>query len=249
MPPEKMNQHPREIFFKNEDGITLHGWHFINSLNPKKPKAVIVFFHGNAQNISSHYLTLLWVLKHGYDFFIFDYQGYGQSAGEPTPKGTIKDGKAALIWTRDHFPGTPMVVFAQSLGGAIGLRSVGEIGSQLPIKLMVADSTFYSYKVVARRVLAKHWLTWILQPFTYLVLSDTYAPEDYIEKIAPIPILVIHGDKDQVVPFEMGEKVFALAKEPKEFWAVPGGLHTDVFWKDDDTNKKRFLQKLKSLGL
>ncbi len=249
MPPEKMKESPDDIHFKNEDGKTLHGWYFHNKPSPKKPRAVLVFFHGNAQNISSHYMHLLWILKEGFDFFIFDYQGYGSSEGSPSPSGTVKDGKAAMYWVKENHPDVPIVVFAQSLGGAVGLRVAGELADKIPMRLVVADSTFYSYKVVARRVLSRHWLTWLFQPFTYIVLSDTYAPEDYIEKISPTPLLVIHGDKDQVVDFELGEKVFAFAKEPKEFWRIPDGLHTDVFWHKDDIYRKKFLEKLKSVGL
>jgi len=248
-PPEKVGQHPDDMWFKSLDGTKLNGWYFHNKAE-KPPKAVFVFFHGNAENMSSHYLNLLWVLDKQYDFLIFDYRGYGRSAEEPDPEGTVKDGIAALKWVQDKNPGVPLIVFGQSLGGAISLRAYEDSKADLPqVKLVIADSTFSSYKMAARSILRKHWFSWILQPLTYITLSDKYAPEDKLSDISPTPLLVIHGTDDQSIDYELGQRIFSLAKDPKEFWTVPGGHHTDAFWAHGDVFKKKLLEKLKTLGM
>jgi fermentation-respiration switch protein FrsA (DUF1100 family) len=75
-------------------------------------------------------------------------------------------------------------------------------------------------------------------------MSDAAAPAGEIHKISPVPLLVIHGDQDQVVEYEFGERIFAEAAEPKEFWRIPGGAHTDVFHREDVNYRYRFLEKL-----
>ncbi len=235
-----------DVWFNSEDGTKLHGWFFESRLYPKS-KAVIVFFHGNAENISTHFTTLLWVLTHGYDFFIFDYRGYGISEGEPSPRGTMEDGKAALRWAHRQHPKTPLVVFGQSLGGAIALRSALEIKGELPIRLIVADSTFHSYQTIGANVLSRSWLTWLFQPLAYVLLSDQYAPKTKIKELSPVPVVVIHGDKDQTVEFELGKKVYELAASPKEFWPIPGGYHIDCFWRQDQYCRHKLLETLKKI--
>lgn len=246
--PARLGLYPDRVWFPSEDGYRLHGWYFRNKAKAA-PKAVIVFFHGNAQNISTHFGTLLWLLDSPYDYFIFDYRGYGRSEGTPSPKGTVLDGKAAIRWVRhrnrmEGIDGTPIVVFGQSLGGAIAMRSVIDLKGEIPLRLVVADSTFLSYRSVARGILASHWLTWPLQPLAWLLLSDKYAPGDEVAEISPVPLLVIHGRQDQVVGYEQGEEVFAEAREPKEFWTIPDGRHTDAFWKKDPLYRTEFLKVL-----
>lgn len=237
--PAKLGLKPDEIFFPSKNGEKLFGWHFSSQVT-KKPKAVVLFFHGNGENLSSHYLSLTWLLKHPYDFFIFDYQGYGRSSGEPSPQKTVEDGLAALDWLHKKYPHTPIVIFGQSLGGAVALRVAIEAKDHPNIRFVALDSTFPSYRSMGRKVLSRSALTWPLQWLGWLVMSDSYAPKGRIAEIN-VPILVIHGDKDRVVEFEMGERVFAEAKEPKEFWTIRGGGHTDIFTLQDDSYKTRFL--------
>src|SRR4051794_28452662 len=86
--PEDFGYRPDRVSFASEDGTRLSGWYF----KAKDPKGVIVFFHGNGENISTHFAALVWVLDHGYEFFIFDYRGYGASEGELDRAGAVSDG-------------------------------------------------------------------------------------------------------------------------------------------------------------
>jgi len=224
--PKKLGISPQEVNFKSSDGTKLHGWYFANK--KLKAKALIVFYHGNAQNISSHYLALIPLLEFGYDFFIFDYHGYGKSEGKPSPAATVADGEAALLWAHKNYPNLPIVIFAQSLGSVIALKNSIDLKEKVPLRFIIIDSGFTSYQSIARKVLARSWITWPFQWLSYITLSDRYAPGEDIAKISPIPLLVIHGSNDAIIPFSAGEKLFSLAKEPKTFWKIDDGRHTDA---------------------
>ena len=176
---------------------------------------------------------------------IFDYHGYGTSEGEPSPAATIADGHAALREMRKLYPDKKIVVFAQSLGGAIGLRAVIDMKNEVPVSLVVADSTFASYRSVARSTLAHGWITWPFQPLGWLVMSDEFAPRDVLSNLAPTPLVVIHGEKDRTVSIDMGWDVYDHAAQPKEFWSIPGGTHTDSMYRP--AIAKRFIEKLDSI--
>ena len=240
--PDRFGLKPDEITFPSHNGKKIFAWYFKNR-SGQKPKATVVFYHGNAENISSHYINIIWILDHGYDLLGFDYQGYGRSEGEPSQENTVRDGEAALKYAFETYK-TPLVVFAQSLGGPIAMRNVIDLKDSLPIKYLAVDSTFVSYRSMARTVMTRSVITWPFQWLGWLLVSDSYSPKNDIDKISPIPLLVIHGDNDKVVEYFQGQKVFELAKEPKEFWTVPGGSHTDVFSKEDPTFRLKFVERL-----
>lgn len=233
--PDKLNLDYSDFWTKSPDGVLLHGW-WIRKQNKKdakhsQPIATIVQFHGNAQNMSAHFLYLAWMVPLGFDLVVFDYRGYGRSTGVPTRQGIQADAQAVLRWVSSQRIDTPMIVVGQSLGGAVATVALGEMyvrQEKVAINLLVLDSTFSSYRNVARLKLNDFWLTWPLQyPLSFLV-SDEYRPVDAIEKI-PIPKLVIHGPKDPVVPFAVGQELYERAHPPKEFWTVPWDGHTAAF--------------------
>jgi fermentation-respiration switch protein FrsA (DUF1100 family) len=242
-PPARFGLEPEEVRFRAADGTPLFGWLFRHTEGAPKeqPKGAILFYHGNGENLSSHYVSLIWALKKGYDFFIFDYRGYGRSEGFPSPAGTVADGEAALRWLRARYAKTPLVIYGQSLGGAVALRNAIDLKDELHVRAVVIDSSFASYQRVARRALAKSVLTWPLQWLPWLVLSDRFAPDGEIGKIAPVPLLVMHAESDETVPFRCGEEIFAQANPPKDFWKIPGGGHTDAFLRHGDEYQKKLL--------
>lgn len=244
--PKKMGLEYRDVFIKTQDGETLHSWYF----EAKRPKGLILFFHGNGENLSTHFNSLTWILKHGYSFLIFDYRGYWRSTGTPSPEGTVLDGKAVLNWgakESQRLNSVPLIVFGQSLGGAVALRATVEAMDEVQPRLVIVESTFHSYQSVGASVLRRHWLTWPIQWLPYLVLSDSWAPEDHIHKLSPIPLVVMHGTKDKIVSFKLGQEVWRRAKDPKEFWQVEGGTHISSFWREEGKWQKKFLKKLQEL--
>ncbi|MES2964142.1 MAG: alpha/beta hydrolase [Bdellovibrionota bacterium] len=240
---KKMPLQPEDMTITSGDGTKLHAWRFKSALKKPSP-CVLVHFHGNAQNLSTHFYSFYTAPSQGYDYVIFDYRGYGSSEGKPFPRGTVEDGHAALRFVRDMYPGRPLVVVGQSLGGAVALRTVIDMKNEVPVKLVVVDSTFSSYRSVARKAMSRSWITWLLQPIAWLSMSDRYAPKGRLKEIAPIPLVVIHGDQDRGVEHELGREVFEEASEPKEFWHIPGGGHTDFMFREKGKYAEKFYDKL-----
>lgn len=232
-----------DVFITNKEGQKIHAWYF-HSQGPSK--GTFLFFHGNAENLTSHFIGLYWLPAQGYSYLIFDYPGYDKSDGSPTPESTVTAGKEVLRWLAQHKGDDPLYIYGQSLGGNIALRVTLDMKNEIPIKAVIIDGSFLSYKRAGRAVLAKNWITWIMQPLTYLVLSDKYAPRK-IEDLPPIPLLVIHGENDPVVPVSQGKDLYARAKEPKQLWLLPKGSHGDSFFTEDGAYRQKLLDYLNSL--
>lgn len=240
--PGSVGFSPTDVYFTDVAQRKLHGWWF-----PSKPmpaKGTVVFFHGNAENLTSHFMHLAWISAEGYNFFIFDYPGYGLSEGKPTPQSCVEAGHAAIDWVTSHDDqNLPIIIYGQSMGSIIALRTVIDKRTDMNLKLVVADSAFDSFQQIARHKLSQHWFTWPLQPLSYLLLSDHWAPT-HLDTIAPVPVLLIHGQQDKVVEPQFGEAIFSKLAEPKTIWRIPNGNHTDVFWQHDKKYRAEFLNFL-----
>ncbi len=237
--PERLNLNYEEVVL-NSQSKKIYGWHFKHA-GKGPPKGFILFFHGNGQNRSAHYLALAWILEQGYDYFIFDYQGYGESEGEPSPEGTVKDGLAALNWFTERAKQTPYAevplhVFAQSLGGPIALRSLEEFqklgipGGLKQLKFVILESTFLSYQKAASTLLSQRWFTFLFQPFAYLLLSDQWSPKNDLLDLPKARYLVMHGDQDRTVDLKLGQELYAVLPEPKKWLLIEGGGHISTFF-------------------
>lgn len=230
-----------DIFFQSKDGIKLHGWFFPASSS--KPKGTIVHFHGNAQNISTHFLNLVWITKQDYNLFIFDYRGYGISEGESNQEGIYHDAMAALRQGKELHEQNGkglFVIYGQSLGGNISLRALADY-DQSQVDLIVQDSTFPSYQKIGADVLKRTWLTYIFNPLAYLLVSDEYASEKVMKKITT-PTLVIVGGKDRVIPAKFGKKVYkGLSVEKKWLWDEPEAAHIQMFHGGLENYREKFV--------
>lgn len=209
-----------EVQFQSKDGTKLSGW-FI----PAQGKALgtVVHFHGNAQNMSAHYSYVAWLPANGFNLFVFDYRGYGKSEGKLSRQGVYADSVAAVetIKSRTDIDQNKIILFGQSIGGANVLAVAGNNHFDGVVGV-ATDSAFSSYKGVA----IDH--TFLLKPLAALLISNKLSPKNTIQNIAPVPLLLIHGTADQVVPYKHAQKLFEKAGEPKELWTVPGGQHTEA---------------------
>lgn len=230
------------IKFRSGDGTELTGMFFAPA---EPPLGTVIHFHGNAHNMTAHFSYSSWLAKEGFNVFIFDYRGYGASGGKPELDGLVMDGKAALAHAL-KLPGAEpgrMIVFGQSLGGAIAVAAVAESGFKPAA--MVLEGSFYSYKSVGSAALRAHWWS---RPFSWLpwvAISGSHSPSDYVATIN-CPKLFIHSERDPIVPFTQGKKLYDAAMQPKEFWAVPSG-HIDAFYGLRGTYGPRLIAYLKKV--
>lgn len=232
-PSRKLVLHPQQlglayqnVVFRSADGTKLHGWFF--PAQTAERRGAFVQFHGNAENISTHFVSLLWVIQHGYHFFTFDYRGYGQSGGAVSQQGMHEDVMAAIAQARALTAtagGERLILFGQSLGGTLLLRAMADVKDRRGIAALVADSAFGSYQAITREKLASHWLTFLLHPLASILVSDRHAPQRVLDKIAPLPLLIIHGSRDRIVPAWHGQQLYEHAQNPKWFWRLEGVGH------------------------
>lgn len=241
--PKQFKMTYEDVFFKSQDGTELHAWFF--PAKNGKPKGTIVQFHGNAQNISTHFFSLYWLVEQGYNLFTFDYRGYGKSKGELSQKGVYEDALSALNKAREihQEKGKGLfVVYGQSLGGVISLRALADYQNQSEVSLIVQDSTFDSYKDIAVDRLQTKWILYPFSPLGYVLVSDEYASDEVFDKIKS-PTLVIVGQKDDVVPQKFGKRIYeGIHPRQKWLWKIKNGGHIDVFhiknephWRTDFT--------------
>ena len=213
--PNLSNFVHEEVHCTTPDGLKLHGW-FLDGRG--EHQGVILFLHGNAQNIGSHINSVLWLAAAGYDVFAFDYRGYGRSEGRPSIAGVHQDAAAALkfIAGEPPFAKEKIIIFGQSLGGAIAIYTAAHSPDRSRIAAVVADSAFSSYRLIAREKLRGICLTWPLQYPLSLLFNDDYSPDKCVRKMSPIPLLLLHGTGDRIVPFHHSEVLFKAALPPRE---------------------------------
>jgi fermentation-respiration switch protein FrsA (DUF1100 family) len=212
------------VFSEADDGVRLHGWFFPAN---GKAKGTAVHFHGNAGNISGHFEYVSWLPDAGWNVFCFDYRGYGQSEGKTTRAGTVSDGHAAINYVKERtdVEADRIVIFGQSLGGAVGIV-VG--ADRNDVRGVATEGAFGSYQEMARHVCRHQPMTWgIAGIISDHFISADYDAIDFIARISPRPVYLVHGTADDIVPCQMTERLGEAAKDPKDIWIIDGVGHTD----------------------
>ena len=228
--PAKAGQYYEDVYFNSADNTKLHGW-FVPAIG--EPKGTVIHFHSNAQNISAHYSLVYWLPNEGFNLFTFDYRGYGQSEGTPSREGIYQDSLAAIeyIKSREDLDPEKLLVLGQSLGGAIAIITVAE-RRYTGIHAVAVESTFTSYQDIAAEKVRKEPVTGpVIASSGPLLASDKYSPKDYISKISPTPLLMIHGTRDRVIPVSHSIKLMEKASQPKTIIMLEGGRHLQAFSK------------------
>jgi fermentation-respiration switch protein FrsA (DUF1100 family) len=223
--PDYLGITANDIYFQSSDGVQLHGWFLPAKKLPTK--GTILFVHGNAENISTHIGSVWWLPSEGFNVFLFDYRGFGYSEGNTDLDGAQEDFHAALktLINMPEVDPARIAVFGQSLGGALAICGLRDSPYRKQLRGLVVEGVFDSLRNITRNKLNEFWLTWPFQyPLSWLV-KDNLRPIDAISKLSPMPVLIIHGTADEVIPFDIGEKLHRAAREPKSFWTVAGAAH------------------------
>ncbi len=204
-----------DVWFTAADGTRLHGWFFQGESKPET--ATIVYFHGNGGNISN----VAWVGRRfaarGFSVLLFDYRGYGQSAGEPRDEsGLYADGDAAVTFVVNEKQVRPerVVLYGQSLGSVV----VADVASRGRVGAVVLESGLSSASSMAEIA-----LPWLPRRLHFLGRNRF----ESARKLAGVrvPVLISHGDPDPVIPTDEGRALFAAANEPKKLLVFPGAGH------------------------
>lgn len=232
----------KEYYVRSYDGTRLLAWELQSKQSPAEN--LVLMFHGNAENLSSHVFNLAWMVEKKTDVLIFDYRGYGLSEGTPYPRGVVEDGLRFLQLAYDKYTEggyKRLIIYTQSLGGAIALRALEEVPWRKDISLLVLDSTFRSPQEVARSKLGG--LFWWL-------ISSEQTAEKSLSHLS-MPLLVIHAKNDPVIPFKFGQELFERAPtQKKTFWTLDeaDAFHGNVFFIEKGKYREKFLSLLEHGG-
>lgn len=210
------------IEISTADGETLHGW-FVPA---PAAKGTMLFFHGNAGNISHRMEYLLMFHRLGYNTFIFDYRGYGQSSGSPSESGTYLDAQSAWRYLTEAkgIPPARIVLFGESLGGAVAAWLAM---NEKPGALVLA-SVFTSVPDMAAKI-------YPFLPVRLLSRFD-YNTIEYLQSVT-CPVFDAHSPQDDIVPFAHGRALYQAAPEPKQFLELQGGHNSGFIFMQEDWMK------------
>jgi fermentation-respiration switch protein FrsA (DUF1100 family) len=205
--PDQWGLDYEDVWLQTEDGVRLHGWYLPH---PGADRALL-FFHGNAGNISHRQASLEIFHRLGLNQLILDYRGYGRSQGRPSEAGLYLDARAGwdhLVEGRRVAPDR-IAVFGRSLGGAVA----AQLASQVRPGALILESSFTSARDVARALYPL--LSWlIISRFDF----------DTVSRLAGVrcPVLVLHSPDDEIIPFALGRRVYEAARQPKAFHTLTG---------------------------
>lgn len=226
--PQSLNN--EESWFCTEDGVRLHGWYMPH----KNPKAVVLFAHGRSGNIATR--IQLWKQfcdNYPISLFAFDYRGFGRSEGSPTEEGILKDVRAARYYLskRTGVAEHDIVLMGQSLGGGVVVETAVRDGA----RGLVLLSTFTSIPDVVEKHLPICFVdAFVVDHFDSAMKIGQYRG----------PLLSLHGNADQIIPFEQGWKLFNLARGPKQFVTIQNGRHRAIPGEGLAPSMNRFLDSL-----
>lgn len=212
LPPPRWALGAEEVWMDCPDGVRIHGLWW----NEPAGAPVILFLHGNAQEVYSWSLVREDLAPLRTRMLLIDYHGYGKSGGSPSERALYLDGETALAWLRERgVAEEDVIVFGKSLGGAVACH----LARGRRFRALILESTFTSLKAVARKLFP-------------LLPESAPLGEEYrsVEKIGTTmsPVLVIHGDADELIPVEEGIRLYEAAPHPKELYLVRGAGHNDV---------------------
>lgn len=220
-----------DVFLSTKDNVSLHGWWLpVQDNQPLESSApIVLFLHGNAENISTHIASVAWLPAQGVNVFLLDYRGYGYSQGTPRLPDIFNDVEAALAWLKHHHPSQPIFVLGQSIGAAIASVSVPQLQDRYLVKGLILDATLNRYQDAVQDILWRSRWGIIAWPYTWC-LPDDYDPQDHIAALSPTPLLMFHSHEDPVIDRALGLNVYRAAGLPKRWVNAQGGhIHTFLY--------------------
>lgn len=229
--PAQWNFAYEDVRFQSADGTPLHGW-FLPA-RAAGPKATVVFSHGNSGSLGHHLGFVMWLVEAGYHVFMYDYRGFGKSGGVVERRGMIEDVQAAFQYaaTRRDVGATQLVSYGHSMGGA---KSITALSEKRPkeLRAVITDGTFACYQDMARIFAGDLGAN---------LTTNDWSPVDHVAGLAPLPLLIVHGENDEVVPFSQAVRLHEKAIDPKTFFNVAQGRHGDALLRNNGAYRRKML--------
>jgi fermentation-respiration switch protein FrsA (DUF1100 family) len=200
-----------EVVLDTTDGERVIAWH----MPPRAQKPVVLYFHGNGASLRWRVDRFRALTADGTGLVALSYRGYGGSSGWPSEAGLINDASAAYAFTLARYEPQRIVVWGESLGTGVAVA----LAAEHPVGYVILQSPFSSALDVAMQ---RYWFV----PVRAL-MKDQFRSDLRIGKIT-VPMLVLHGDRDGIVPIALGERLYGLINAPKKFVRFPGVGHNDL---------------------
>lgn len=241
--PKICSADPQDIFVEKDKGGILHGWYFKTN---KKSKGTIIFLHGNSRNISTETEPMLWVLDEGFNLLVFDYSGYGASQGKPTIAGVLYDGLEFIdaVMKDNTIDKSNIIIHGQSLGGAVASHIARYSPYADKFKVLVMDSTFTSWRNIAKEVASKNFFTWMWQYPVYWDMPKEYSSTENLKNSKIPNTLIIHSKVDKLVGYSNAETLFYSAKENKKLLDDDFSAHARII--QNPRIKKEYIEYINS---
>ena len=182
---------------------------------PESGRAVLVYFHGNGGSLWNRRLRARLLTEDGRGLLMVSYRGYSGSTGAPTESGLREDARAAYAWATERVEASRLVLYGESLGSGVAVR----LASERPVGGVVLEAPYTSTADIAK-------LTYWFVPVD-LLMRDQFRSIELIDDIKA-PLLVLHGERDGLIPIRLGQRLYEAAREPKRFVRLPGVGHLDV---------------------
>lgn len=215
----------QELVLSTSDGLSLIAWYKPAVNN----QATIVYFHGNAGNISYRMPFAKYFIAKGFGVLLLEYRGYGGNKGSPSEQGLYADARAAMAFLQQKgIKPEQTIIFGESLGTSVATK----MAEEHPSCALILQSPFTALVDVAQY----HY------PWMFIGPWDKFNSLGRITKIKT-PLLIIHGSKDQIVPFHLGQKLFETANQPKEMLVIKHKKHNDLWNLEFFTNVLRFMEE------
>jgi fermentation-respiration switch protein FrsA (DUF1100 family) len=212
---QELAEDMEDISLITADGLTLHAWYKA----PVEQNPVILYLPGNAGNRGYRVRLARFFMNAGLGVLLLDYRGYGGNPGKPSEAGLYQDGRAGMkfLKTQTH----PVVLYGESLGTGVATQ----LATEFPICALVLQSPFTSMTALAR-----NWYPWLP-----ILVKDRF---NSIQKIKTVrrPVLILHGVKDTIVPYQQGLELFKEANKPREIVSFPKKGHNDL-WDENFAQK------------
>jgi fermentation-respiration switch protein FrsA (DUF1100 family) len=200
-----------ELVLDTADGERVIVWH----VPPRGNKPVALYFHGNGGSLRNRVDRFRALTEDGSGLVALSYRGYGGSTGTPSEAGLIADALAAYAFTSARYGSERIVLWGESLGSGVAVA----LAAQMPVGYLILQSPFTSAADVAAQ---KYWFVPVR-----LMMKDQFRSDLRIGKVAA-PVLILHGDRDDIVPIALAERLYGLINAPKRFVRMAGVGHNDV---------------------
>jgi hypothetical protein len=200
-----------EIRLTSEDGEKLIAWH----VAPRADKPVVLYFQGNAGGLDLRAGRFQWLTADGNGLVALCYRGFGGSSGKPSEQGLFRDARAAYDFAAARYGASRLVLWGESLGTAVAVA----LAAERSVGAVILDAPFTSAADVGAAAYPFAPVRWLMR--------DPFRSDARIGKVTA-QLLVLHGEQDRIVPIRFGERLFALANEPKRMVRFPDGGHVNL---------------------